>query len=166
MRFLVTRTAAATAGLACVSAAAIALMPRWFSDLVFGTPEEPSLVWLRAVSVGGVVAFHYFINLRGALRSVRLATWLQVVNSVAFAVLGAIGLFLSNRWLQPLLRHRMDPTSPIDERIRHRALLLPYAIALVTFIGWAVAGIVWGILPAHGGTFTVEKRFARSSAPR
>jgi HAMP domain-containing protein len=120
--------------------------------------RQHTTVALGASLLGAIVTFLYFRYVDVGPGAPRPGPGELLFSGVAFAALGAIGLFLSNRWLRPLLRHRMDPTSPIDERLRQRALLLPYAIALVTFIGWAMAGIVWGILwPLMAGTFTVEK---------
>ena len=115
-------------------------------------------VALGASLLGAIVTFLYFRYVDVGASAPRPGPGELIFSGVAFALLGAIGLSLSNRWLRPLLRHRVDPASPIDERVRQRALLLPYAIALVTFIGWAMAGIIWGVLwPLMAGTFTVEK---------
>jgi len=120
--------------------------------------RQHSVVSLGASLLGAIVTFLYFRYVDVGTSSPRPGPGELIFSGVAFALLGAIGLSLSNRWLRPLLRHRVDPASPIDERVRQRALLLPYAIALVTFIGWAMAGIIWGILwPLMAGTFTVER---------
>ncbi len=71
LRTLLARTAVATAVLVSLSAAAIACVPRWFSELIFGTPDEVVTVWLVAGSLLAVVAFHFFVSLyeRPAARS-------------------------------------------------------------------------------------------------
>src|ERR1700730_17728068 len=89
---------------------------------------------------GAIVTFLYFRDVDVGTSGPRPGPAELIFSGVAFALLGAIGLSLTNRWLRPLLRHRVDFASPIDERVRQRALLMPYAIALVTFIGWAMAG--------------------------
>jgi O-antigen/teichoic acid export membrane protein len=90
LRTLLARTATAMGLLACLSAIVIASLPRWFSELIFGTPNEIALVWLLAANLPVLVAFHYFINLFNALRKVRLTTALLVVNSLAFATVGIV----------------------------------------------------------------------------
>ena len=68
------RTGIAMGLLACSSAIVIASVPRWFSELIFGTPNEIALVRLLAANLLAVVGFHFFINLFTALRKVRLTT--------------------------------------------------------------------------------------------
>jgi hypothetical protein len=134
-----------------------AIMREWTDDMRPRRSREPrargdadrrqhTTVALGASLLGAIVTFLYFRYVDVGPSAPRPGPGNSSSPAWRLRLLGAIGLFLSNRWLRPLLRHRMDPTSPIDERVRQRALLLPYAIALVTFIGWAMAGIVWGIL--------------------
>ena len=120
-----------------------AIMRAWTDDMRPRRRREPverdggrrqnTGVALGASLLGAIVTFLYFRYVDVGASAPRPGPGELIFSGVAFAVLGAIGLSLSNRWLRPLLRHRVDPASPIDERVRQRALLLPYAIALVTF---------------------------------
>ena len=88
VRTLLKRTAVFCACLG-VPAAAILLAERaWFSQLIFGTPEQTELVALMAGTLVIVIVMNYFIDLLNAMRNVRLLACLQFFNSVVFATLG------------------------------------------------------------------------------
>jgi O-antigen/teichoic acid export membrane protein len=132
LRALLVRTAVATGLLACASALAIASVPRWFSRLIFNSPDRAGLVWLVAGTLPALVAFHYFINLLNALRSVRLLTALQALNSVAFA---GLGILLVLWW---------DATA--------RSAIVAFAAANAISAACGVAWLAgrWRFLPAEG----------------
>jgi O-antigen/teichoic acid export membrane protein len=58
------------------------------STLIFGTPDHESLVLLLAACLLAIVAYNYSISLFTALRTVRLASAMEFVNGIMFAVLG------------------------------------------------------------------------------
>jgi len=132
LRTLLVRTAVATGLLACASVTVIASAPRWFSRLIFGTPDEIGLVWLLAGSLLAVVAYHYFVNLLNALRNVRLISAMQVVNSLAFA---GLGILLVWSW-------RATAASAIV------AFGAASAISAAFGLGWLVRR--WELLPGDG----------------
>jgi O-antigen/teichoic acid export membrane protein len=90
-RTFLRRTVALCAALAAVSAAVLCLSPHWFSQLIFGTPEQLRLVALLAGSLLAVILYNYLLSLYMALRNIRLVSALEFCNSLSFAVLG-IGL--------------------------------------------------------------------------
>jgi len=96
MRVFLRRTTLACLGLVLVGATVVLLGRRWFSQLVFGTPDETTTIVLLAFSLVAVVAYNFFIELFTALRNIRLVSVLQLVNSLGFALIG-IGLLLGWR---------------------------------------------------------------------
>jgi len=88
LRVFIRRTA-----VLCASAVALAVVVAiaargWFSELVFGTPEHFDLVVLAAFSLAALAGYNFTIELFTALRNVRAVSLLQMLHSVAFAVLG------------------------------------------------------------------------------
>ncbi len=94
LRLLLRRTAVACLALGGISAATIYSARPWFSQLIFGTPERTELVALLTGTLLAVIVYNYFICLVTALRNARLAAVLQLVSSLAFAVLGISLLWL------------------------------------------------------------------------
>jgi polysaccharide transporter, PST family len=90
LRTLIARTAVAAICLGTTASLALYLGRSWFSRLIYGSPDQTHLVVLLACSLLVVVSSHYFIDLLTALRNVRFLAVLQFVNSLAFAVLGAV----------------------------------------------------------------------------
>src|SRR5262245_9846050 len=114
-------------------------------------------VALGASLLGAIVTFLYFRYVDVGPGAPRPGAGELVFSGIAFAALGVIGIVLSRRWLRPLLEHREDAGAPLDARVRRRALLLPYGIALVTAFGWVLAGVGWGVLWAvMAGTFAMD----------
>ena len=62
-----------------------------FPLLVFGSENQSDMVAVAAGSLIAVIAYNFLIELFTALRNIRLVSVMQLVNSVAFAVL-AVGL--------------------------------------------------------------------------
>ena len=105
----------------------------WFSRLIYGSPDQVHLVVLLASSLFVIISTHYFIDLLTALRNVRFLAVLQFVNSLAFAVLGAVLLFGLAR----------DAGS----------VILAYAGACLL----TSAGVVWWLWPTWRGLPPVEQ---------
>jgi len=93
LRTFLRRTTLTCIGLVAAGTTVILLGRRWFSELIFGTPDEAGTVTLLAVSLVAVVTYNFSIELFTALRKVRLVSVLQLVNSMAFAGIG-LGLIL------------------------------------------------------------------------
>jgi len=81
---------------ACVAAGVLAmeLVAQPLAWLVFGEAAQTNLVRWAALALVGVIAFHALVELFTALRRTRVAAVLQVINSVAFAVVGVAALLL------------------------------------------------------------------------
>jgi polysaccharide transporter, PST family len=88
LRAFLRRTVLGCGGVAALALVGIVVARQWFSELVFGSTDESALVVLAAGCLTTVVAYNFLIELFTALRSVRLASGLQFINSVAFAVIG------------------------------------------------------------------------------
>ena len=94
LRTFLRRTILTCGGLTMLAFVGIVLLRRWFSLLVFGSENQSDIVALAAGSLIAVIAYNFLIELFTALRNIRLVAVMQLVNSVAFAVL-AVGLLLS-----------------------------------------------------------------------
>jgi O-antigen/teichoic acid export membrane protein len=103
--------------LAIFSLTGIILAREWFSNLVFGTPDEQNLIVLAAVCLITIIAYNFLVELFTALRNIRMASGLQFINSVAFAVLG-LGLLAG--W-----------------RCSAQSVLLAYSAACLLTAAWA-----------------------------
>ncbi len=86
--------------------------------------RQNTTVALGASLLGAIVTFLYFRYVDVGTSAPRPGPGELLFSGVAFAVLGAIGLFLSNRWLRPLLRHR-DGSRLADRRARPPARPAP-----------------------------------------
>ncbi len=93
LRTFLRRTMLVCAGTAGLASVVIFLARRWFSTLIFGTPDNAYTVGLLAASLAAVVAFNFSIELFTALRNIRLVSVMHLVNSLMFAGLG-VGLVL------------------------------------------------------------------------
>lgn len=81
------------AALFCV--ALVAAAP-WTAELLFGSTEETSLVYAIAAVLTALITFNYLTSLFLALRSTRIVSYLQFINTVLFAVVG-LGLMYAGR---------------------------------------------------------------------
>jgi adenylate cyclase len=110
--------------------------------------------------LGAAVAFFYLRVIdpgepsvhHGRVGPVEIAYSLLIV-----AVLIGIGHWYSARWLAPIARAAQEPARPqADVTVaRRRALLFPYVLATISFAGWTMAGLVWGVvLPIGMGHFS------------
>ncbi len=87
------RTILACSGLAVVAFLLILLARQWLAELIFGAEDQVRMVLLAAVCLATVISYNVLIELFTALRNIRLVSVMQLINSVAFAVLG-VGLLL------------------------------------------------------------------------
>jgi O-antigen/teichoic acid export membrane protein len=119
----------ACGGLALLAMLGILSARQWFSELVFGTQDQSDLVALAAACLMTVVAYNLLVEMFTALRNIRLVSVLQLVNSLAFAVL-AIGLMLG--W-----------------ECSAKSVLLAYGGSCLIAILWAVPPLrhVWRATP-------------------
>ena len=118
LKTLLRRTAAACIVLSCVSMIAIAGFQTAVSELIYGTPDHTGMVILLAVSMLAVIAYNYLTEMLTALRMVRVASVVQLVNTVLFALL-SVGLVFG--W-------RCDAA----------AIVIAYALSAVLLIGPAL----------------------------
>jgi adenylate cyclase len=118
---------------------------------------------LRTITVvgnllGAVVAFLYFRVVDPASSALPPVRWIDIVVSIiVFALIAYVGIRASRPWTAPLGRAgELATLSPAEaELVRRRALLFPYFLAGLSFVGWTVAGLVWGVLwPWLAGVFT------------
>lgn len=115
------------------------------------------VVLVPANLIGAVVSFTYFT----------FVDWLtpdgsdELVGSmlfflVGFALLSGLVSVWANRWSRVL-----DPVNgrmPTSMEARRRALQLPYALAGIVFVAWALAGLLFGVIrPLMIGAFTTER---------
>lgn len=88
LRMFLRRTVLACSGLTVVAVVVVLFLRRWLSEVVFGDENQSDMIALAAVSLAAVIAYNFLVELFTALRNIRLASVMQLVNSVAFAVLG------------------------------------------------------------------------------
>ncbi len=93
LRTLVRRTAIACTALTLLALFTVLAARPWFSQLIFGRPEQTQLVLALAVCLVAVVAYNYLTELLTALRMARVASVVQFFNSLLFAGLSLLFLF-------------------------------------------------------------------------
>jgi adenylate cyclase len=115
-------------------------------------PPNPALT-LRLVNatgnlLGAVAAFLYFRVVDPSTTGGSRAGLHEIVYSIViFAALVVIGQWYGSRWMAPLARAGLgEPLSPREAAlVRRRALLFPYFQAGLTFTGWVMAGLIYGV---------------------
>ncbi|HKZ03990.1 MAG TPA: adenylate/guanylate cyclase domain-containing protein [Methylomirabilota bacterium] len=76
-----------------------------------------------------------------------------VFSIIALAVLVGGGYRIGRRWTGSLAA-AVDQVG-LPPTVQRRALLVPYVMAGISFLGWTLAGLVWGVgWPALTGTIT------------
>jgi adenylate cyclase len=98
--------------------------------------------------LGAIVAFLYFrVVDHVAADAPRVGLPEVVLSLIIFAVMVGIGQRYSTVWMAPI--GRAAAGEPLSEReaalVRRRVLLFPYFLASLTFTGWVMAGLIWGI---------------------
>jgi adenylate cyclase len=103
--------------------------------------------------LGAVLAFVYF-RVIDPLESERTVTWLDIAFFVvAVSALVALGIAIGLRVTAPLLYpERYQPSET-----RRAAIMFPYSMTVLTLLGWAMAGMLFGVLwPWITGTLTLR----------
>lgn len=90
LRTFLARMAAATTGLALLSTLAIWRHLPWFSALIFGREDLVRLTGLLTACLLAVIGQNFMTDLFTALRLQRVASGLQVLHSLLFAVLAVV----------------------------------------------------------------------------
>jgi adenylate cyclase len=106
--------------------------------------------------LGAMITAFYFNRIDPRAAELGSAPWLRPLPFfvVGFAIVAGIGYWIGRRWFRPLAA----PGEPPSALARHRALLLPYALAGITLTGWGLAGVLWGIgWPLLAGTFSLTR---------
>jgi adenylate cyclase len=123
------------------------------------TPEF-TLRWITTVGnlLGAIVAFLYFRVVDHAASRLPPVRWIDVVVSlIVFALLVGAGGRLSGPWTRLLNRvAELGSLPPAEaELVRRRALLFPHFLAGLSFLGWTLAGLIWGVVwPLLAGAFS------------
>jgi len=108
------------------------------------------LIWVMLAGnlLGAVITQLYFSFIDYAPRSsTRGLSWPEIVFFVlGFAFVGGVGFIAGRRWARPVSDASLRDPSAVTPLARRRALLLPYALAGFTAVGWVMAGLVWGVL--------------------
>src|SRR5215468_6073876 len=103
--------------------------------------------------LGAVLTWSYFryVDPVTAVRSVDPVYF--AFSIAAFALLVGAGYMMGRRWTRSLAAAASE-RAPAPLAIQRRALLVPYMMAGITFLGWTMAGLVWAVLwPWATGTF-------------
>ena len=128
--------------------------------MVFPRTPEFTLRWITTTGnlLGATLAFLYFRVVDHAASRLPPLRWIDVIVSIiVFALLVGSGIRISRPWIRPLNRVAELATLPPAEAdlIRRRALLYPYFLAGLSFLGWTLAGLIWGVLwPILAGVFS------------
>ena len=107
---------------------------------------------------GAVLTFVYFHEVDPIKSGVRFGGAELAFFVLGFGLLSVVGRLASARWMRPVTQAEGEPaTRGMDAVARRRALLMPAFMALLTFSGWAAAGLLWGVLwPLLNGSFVLE----------
>ena len=113
-------------------------------------------VLVPANLIGALVSFTYFTFVDQLTPRTDGISGAALFFVVGFALLAAFVSFWADRWSRVL--DPVDGRWPTSMEARRRALLLPYALAGIVFCGWALAGLLFGVIrPLMLGVFTVER---------
>ena len=110
---------------------------------------------LPATLLGALLTYGYFrfIDPAALTASRRLGPGEILYFIVFFGALVTVAHRLTRWWSRPLLAGP-PALGPAGDDLRRRAIRLPWVIAGINLIGWALAGLIWGVLwPVLTGTF-------------
>lgn len=121
------------------------------------TDRRLLLILLLGNLGGALVTFAYFRFLDpSALEGVAPLGWREGLYSLlAFGALFLVGRMVAARWAGPVVRHvGALPDGPEAASLRRRAVLMPAFLAGLTYAGWTVSALVWGVgRPLLEGSF-------------
>src|SRR6266542_355381 len=116
------------------------------------------LTWTQLLGnlFGALLTWFYFrfVDYTAAQFQAQISRGEIVYFVLGFAALVEVGRAWGSRWARPL--ERADPTAGAGTAlVRRRAILVPYVFAALSFGGWILAGLVWGVLyPILWGIFS------------
>src|SRR2546425_576404 len=121
--------------------------------------------WILVVGnlVGALLTFLYFrvIDLPSAGPSRDLGPWEIGYFVVGFSALVAVAWVWVRTWISPLVKAQavVAELPQAEARlVKQRALMLPPMLAMVSFVAWIAAGVIWGVLwPVIAGVFAPER---------
>jgi class 3 adenylate cyclase len=122
-------------------------------------PHDPRLfLTLLLGNLGGaLVTFAYFRFLDpSAMDSAARLGWSETLYFVAgFSALFLFGRRIAARWAGPVVRHvGALPATPQAAPLRRRAVLVPAFFAVLTYAGWVLSALIWGVVwPLLSGYF-------------
>lgn len=93
LKTLLRRTALACVALSAISTLGITGFRGAVSQLIYGTADHTGMVVLLALSLLAVIAYNYLTEMLTALRMVRVASIVQLINTVLFAALSIALVF-------------------------------------------------------------------------
>src|SRR5436190_16858294 len=107
---------------------------------------------------GAVLTFLYFREIDPIAGAGRLGAAELAFFVVGFSLLAVAGRVTSALWMRPVAHGGVEPPTAAQQAVaRRRVLLMPAFMALLTFTGWAAAGLLWGVLwPLLAGVFVLE----------
>src|SRR3989442_14529990 len=121
--------------------------------------------WILVVGnlVGALLTFLYFrvIDLPSAGPARDLGLWEIGYFVVGFSALVAVAWVWVRKWISPLVKVQAivaDLPEAEARLAKQRALMLPPMLAMVSFVAWIAAGVLWGGLwPMIAGFFAPER---------
>src|SRR5262249_36763652 len=132
----------------------------WVDSRVMRAGDRRWTAWLQmtvlvpANLIGAIVSFTYFNFVdRLAPGPDEVLAGSILVFLFGFGLLSGLVSVWANRWSRVL--DPVDGRLPTSTEARRRALLLPYALAGIVFVAWALAGLLFGVIrPLTLGAFT------------
>ena len=104
--------------------------------------------------VGGIVTFSYFSFVDPQDTPTGTAAN-AAFFVVAFVVVAGLGTLLAARWRPATVG---SGAGMADAETRRRALVMPFALAGISALGWFLSGLAWGLLwPALTGELTTAR---------
>jgi adenylate cyclase len=106
------------------------------------------VVTLAGNTLGAILTYSYFRFIDPAMMDLHTVPGRA---EIAFSVVAFVGLVA----LRPVLAADRATDAAL---VRRRVLLFPFAVAAITLTGWALAGILWGVVwPLLAGYFSLTR---------
>lgn len=152
LRRFLRRTVGATAALAIAAGVVVTVNRGWFSNFIFGRADRTDLVLALAFTLLALIAYNVIVELLISLRMQRLASGLELLNTVVFAGLGVVLLagwqagvlsvvmaygaacllsaLVALYWVRPLWRSLKGAPGGAREPVAIWSKVVPFAAAL------------------------------------